>query len=207
MGRAGEAAGAPESIAADASAFVAGDARAGGPRSGRALKGLDLPRGSGRSTLPAMASYGKLCSEFSDIDKPEAPPDALDYYLAEAERAQGPILEPMCGSGRFLLPLLARGFDVEGCDASPHMLAACRAQAERLGLNPKLSQQPLERLDLERRFGLIYVPSGSFCLLTDPEHVRKCLQRLRAALLPGGRFVVELRVVRPSSVATGAGVG
>ncbi|HEX2674244.1 MAG TPA: class I SAM-dependent methyltransferase, partial [Polyangiaceae bacterium] len=127
-----------------------------------------------------------------DIDKPEPPPDAFDFYLAEAERAQGPILEPMCGSGRFLLPLLVRGFDVEGCDASPQMLAACRARAQELGLQPALKEERLDQLTNERRFALIFIPSGSFCLITDETAVLSSLLRIRERLAPNGRFIVEI---------------
>jgi SAM-dependent methyltransferase len=141
---------------------------------------------------PRVSTYGNLCTEFYDIDKPEPPPDAFDFYLAEAERAQGPILEPMCGSGRFLLPLLARGFDIAGSDASAHMLAACRARAERLGLEPALSEEKLDALSSDRRFALIFIPSGSFCLITDPSAAFAGLVRVRELLAPNGRFIVEV---------------
>jgi len=139
-----------------------------------------------------VSSYGKLCTEFYDIDKPEPPPDAFDFYLAEAERAQGPILEPMCGSGRFLLPLLARGFDVVGSDASAHMLDACRAHAARLGLEPTLREERLDTLSRDRHFRLIFIPSGSFCLITEPAVALAGLTRVRESLAPGGRFIVEI---------------
>ncbi len=139
-----------------------------------------------------MSSYGNLCTEFYDIDKPEPPPDAFDFYLAEAERTRGAILEPMCGSGRFLLPLLARGFDIEGSDVSPDMLAACRANARRLGLEPALTEQRLEALTCDRRFGLIFIPSGSFCLITDQAAAFAGLVRVRELLAPNGRLIVEV---------------
>ena len=139
-----------------------------------------------------MTAYGSLCTEFYDIDKPEPPPDAFDFYLAEAERARGAILEPMCGNGRFLLPLLARGFDIEGSDASPQMLAACRARAQQLGLQPALKEERLEQLSSKRRFGLIFIPSGSFCLITDETAALSGLVRVRELLAPNGRFIVEI---------------
>ena len=151
-----------------------------------------MPINPSRRTLPRVSSYGNLCTEFYDIDKPEAPPDAFDFYLAEAERARGAILEPMCGSGRFLLPLLARGFDASGSDASPHMLAACRARAERLGLEPVLAEQRLEALTSDRKFALIFIPSGSFCLITDESAAFSGLLRMRELLAPNGRFIVEI---------------
>jgi SAM-dependent methyltransferase len=139
-----------------------------------------------------VSTYGSLCTEFYDIDKPEPPPDAFDFYLAEAERARGAILEPMCGSGRFLLPLSKRGFDVTGSDASPHMLAACRARAQRLGVAPALREERLDALTGERSYGLIFIPSGSFCLITNEALALAGLVRVRELLAPNGRFIVEV---------------
>jgi len=145
-----------------------------------------------------------LCTEFYDLDKPEAPPDAFDFYLKEAERAGGPILEPMCGSGRFLLPLLARGFDIVGSDSSPHMLAACLAQAQRFGLAPTLKEQRLEALTGDRRYNLIFIPSGSFCLITTEAQALAGLLRVRELLAASGRFIVEVELrdrARPSELS------
>lgn len=65
--------------------------------------------------------YRGLCTEFYELDKPNAPEDALQCYLYYAEEAQGKILEPMCGTGRFLIPLLERGLKVVGkWQAEPH---------------------------------------------------------------------------------------
>lgn len=139
-----------------------------------------------------MSQYGRLCTEFYDLDKPEAPIDGLAFYLQQAQRAGGPVLEAMCGSGRFLLPLLAAGLDCEGTDASPSMLEACRARALSLGLSPILHQQPLEELALERQFALVIIPGGSFSLLTDPARAEQSLRRIHSALLPGGRLLVEV---------------
>lgn len=139
-----------------------------------------------------MTQYGTLASEFYDLDKPEARPDALECYLEYARGCIGPILEPMCGTGRYLLPLLAKGFDIEGTDSSASMLKLCRSRADALGLNPTLHEGCLEQLEVTRPFGLVFVPSGSFSLLTDDARVRTCLTRIHAALMPGGRFVVEV---------------
>jgi hypothetical protein len=139
-----------------------------------------------------MNSYKKLCTEFYDIDKPNAPEDALEFMLHYAGQARGPILEPMCGSGRFLIPLLERGFDVDGTDASPHMLHACREHCTRLGLMPKLYEQYLHELDVPRQYGLVMIPAGSFSLITDPAQVRESLRRIYDRMLPGAKLVLEI---------------
>lgn len=61
--------------------------------------------------------YGSLCTEMYEILHEQAPQDELDFYLSYAEKGEK-ILEPLCGSGRFLVPFLKRGFDVSGMDLS-----------------------------------------------------------------------------------------
>lgn len=145
-----------------------------------------------------MNDYGKLCTEFYDLDKPDAPPDAFDFYEAFAREAGGPIHEPMCGSGRFLLPLLAQGLDITGSDTSASMLDACRKHAARLGVSPTLAQQALQELSCERAPSLIFIPSGSFGLLLDDAQVLAALARVQQVLAPGGTFLVEAELTQPS---------
>lgn len=94
----------------------------------------------------------------------------------------------MCGSGRFMLPLLEQGLEVVGTDASPEMLQACREHAAMRGLQPELHLQALEELDLPARFAGVLIPAGSFGLLAAPE---AALRRLHAVMRPGARLVLE----------------
>jgi hypothetical protein len=149
-----------------------------------------------------MSQYGKLSTEFYELDKPHAPPDAFDFYEAFAREAGGPIHEPMCGSGRFLLPLLAQGLDISGSDTSSHMLASCRKRAGVLGLTPELSQQALEQLSCARPPRLVFIPSGSFGLLLDDEVVTQALSRVYQTLAPGGTFLVEAERLQSAAPET-----
>jgi hypothetical protein len=123
-----------------------------------------------------MEAYGELCARFYDLDKPRAPELAFEWYAA---RLNGRVFEPMCGSGRFLVPLLQRGLDVAGADPSPHMLAACRARLAAAGVDARLWQQSLEDLNVDAAFDVAFIPASSFCLLA-PEAAREGLRRLRA---------------------------
>lgn len=144
-----------------------------------------------------MPLYGALSTEFYALDKPEAPPDAFDFYEALAREAGGPVHEPMCGTGRYLLGLLERGVDASGSDASPRMLEACRAAAKLRDLTPELSQQSLEALSCARPPALVFIPSGSFGLLIDDALVKAALRRVHDVLAPGGRFLVEAEKLLP----------
>ena len=55
--------------------------------------------------------YGSLCTEMYEILHEFAPKDKLDFYLSYARKGQK-ILEPLCGSGRFLIPFIQYGFDI-----------------------------------------------------------------------------------------------
>lgn len=143
-----------------------------------------------------MTSYGQLSAEFYALDKPEPPPDAFDFYERYARAAAGPIHEPMCGSGRYLLPLLAQSLPVSGSDSSSEMLALCRARADKLGITPQLERTALA--DLVGSYALVFIPSGSFGLLIDDDEVRQALHGVFGALAPGGTFLVEVERLLPA---------
>ena len=139
-----------------------------------------------------MAAYGSLCTEFYDLDKPTAPPDSLAFYIGAARKAGGRVLEPMCGSGRFLVPMLQRGLPVDGVDSSPAMLKACRAHAGRLGIGVRAYLQEVASLQLPHRYSMVFIPSGSIGLITDDEAFRAALSRIRSHMDPNGRLLLEL---------------
>jgi SAM-dependent methyltransferase len=154
-----------------------------------------LPKASVCSQDTAMnphTTYGKLCTQFYDLDKPTAPPEELAFYLEHARQTNGPVLEAMCGSGRFLIPLMQAGIDLDGVDASSDMLGACQRHCAEQSLEPRLYQQFLHEMDLPQKYKLVFIPAGSFALITDLPQIREALKRLHDALLPGGRLLLEV---------------
>ena len=139
-----------------------------------------------------MAPYGELCTAFYDLDKPSAPEDALAFLTCQIAQSPGPVFEPMCGSGRFLVPLLRQGITVEGLDASPAMLQACRDRCAQENLTPVLYEGALESAMPSKTYGLIFVLAGSFCLITDRQAAERSLDLLVSRLLPGGRLILEV---------------
>lgn len=139
-----------------------------------------------------MDTYQNLCTEFYDLDKPHAPEDALSFYLDYAKKAESPILEPMCGSGRFLIPMLEQGLKIEGLDSSLHMLKACLKKCAAKKIEPILYSQYITEMALEKQYGLIFIPNGSFGLITDKKLAQHCLRMFYEHLLPGGKLVFEI---------------
>jgi SAM-dependent methyltransferase len=102
---------------------------------------------------------------------------------------KGPALELGIGTGRIALPLVERGVEVLGIDASP-------AMAERLRAKPGGAQIPVTLGDfgdvpVEGRFPLIFIVFNTFfALLTQDAQIR-CFQNIAAHLTPDGVFVME----------------
>lgn len=139
-----------------------------------------------------LESYHHLSTQFYDLEKPHATAAELSWYMNYAFEANGPILEPMCGTGRYIIPMLERGLDSEGFDASAHMLDALKEKCSQINLVPKVSQCFIQEFKSARSYAFIFIPSGSFGLITDYDAVKQCLQNIHNHLIPGGKFVFEV---------------
>lgn len=141
-----------------------------------------------------MESYGQLSTLFYDWDKPDAPEIALAWYLAGLPRPAptSRILEPMCGSGRFLVPLLKAGFRVDGVDLSREMLDACRLRIAGHEESCELFEQSLTELDLPfKQYSAAFIPASSFCLIADRGQALQALTRTYQHLEPDAKLLLE----------------
>jgi SAM-dependent methyltransferase len=138
-----------------------------------------------------LDSYLNLCTQFYDLIRPQPPENAYAFYRTYVLNAGGVVLEPMCGSGRFLLPLLQENFDVMGFDASEHMLMALHAKAKLHHLTPEVWQGFVEDLNRIQRYNLIFIPSGSFGHIINFDAVKKSLKAFYNHLNQDGILLFE----------------
>lgn len=150
--------------------------------------------------VPKLILYQGLCAEFWDLDKPTASVQEYSLFRQYVAQSSGPILEPMCGTGRYLIPLLEEGFNVEGFDASSFMINALNAKCRQKKLSPRVWEQYLEVPSPNaKQYNLIFIPDTSFCIFLDTSHIKKCLQTIYSLLLPGGIFVLDLQTTYSKS--------
>lgn len=138
-----------------------------------------------------LGSYLNLATQFYDLIRPEPPEDAYAFYRSYVMNTVEPVLEPMCGTGRFLLPLLQEGFDIQGFDASEPMLEALHTKAALKQLSPIVWHGFVEELAKTEKYGLIFIPSGSFGHIIDLDTVKKTLKILYEHLSKEGLLVFE----------------
>lgn len=141
-------------------------------------------------------TYRKLAATYYDLTTHPRDTAAQQFYLAQAQRANGPILEPMCGSGRFLIPLLQAGHDIAGFDASQDMLDALRRRWAQISPTPApVWQELVQNFTSQQQYQLIFIPYGSWGLITNLAQARAGLQRLYDHLKPGGKLIIEIETI------------
>lgn len=135
--------------------------------------------------------YGSLCTEFYDVDKKFANDDELELYIKEFSKADR-ILEPMCGSGRLLIPLVKNGYNVEGIDNSKDMLDSCKKRSQDVGITPVLYHTTFEDFKDDGKYDGIIIPLGSFQLFYPRSKAYEALEKMNKLLVPEGKLIFDL---------------
>ena len=133
------------------------------------------------------------------------PSGDVDFYVEEARRAGGPVLELACGTGRILIPTARAGLTVTGVDASPAMLGRAR---EKLAAEPAdvkgrvtLREGDMCAIDAGRRFALVTIPFRPISHLLEVEQQLALFENVCRHLLPGGRLVFDVFQPDPAFLA------
>lgn len=137
-----------------------------------------------------------MCTQVYDLSKPTPSAKVFAFYRDYIKKAKGPILEPMCGSGRFLIPFMEEGFEVHGFDTSQYMLDALQHKARDKGLSPIMWNGSIQDLMRSELYGLMFIPAGSFGLIVEPEEIQRSLQKMYDHLQSGGTLLFEVETSR-----------
>lgn len=139
-----------------------------------------------------IQAYGELCSLFYDATQKYASEREVDFFASWINQYPGKILEAMSGSGRLQIPLMKRGYIVDGVDHSDAMLARCRQRCAPLGLAPTLYEQSLENLSLPEKYNTVIIAFGSLQLIVDEIAVLNVLKNLHAHMHVGGHLLLDI---------------
>lgn len=127
------------------------------------------------------------------------------YYVELARKTGGPALELGVGSGRVALAIAEAGVEVVGVDPMEPMLERAKERIARL---PKVARErielrrgSLERLRLRRRFPLVIAPFNVWMHLYTREQIERGFATVRHHLEPNGRFVFDVLLPDPVSMA------
>jgi SAM-dependent methyltransferase len=114
------------------------------------------------------------------------------FYVDEAARSGGPVLELGVGTGRIAIPIAAEGTQVIGIDLSEGMLAVARERAELAAVSVDLRQGDLRDPPVQGVFPLIVIPFRTLLHMETDADRRAALRTVARLLAPGGRFVFDV---------------
>jgi SAM-dependent methyltransferase len=138
-----------------------------------------------------------LVAEFYDHVVPYRDRADVAFFVEEATRSAGTVLELGCGSGRVLIPTARAGIDIVGLDGSPAMLTRCQQSvaAESPAIQKHvlaLIQGDMRRFDLGRRFPLVTMPFRPFLHLLTVDDQLACLTAVHDHLEENGRLILDV---------------
>ena len=113
----------------------------------------------------------------------------IPFFIKEAKKTSGEVLELMSGTGRLSLSLIEEGVRLTCVDSSQPMLRILRNKLERRKLSASVIQQNICELALDKQFDLIIIPFHSFAELVSAADQLTALNKVHEHLSAGGRFI------------------
>ena len=116
------------------------------------------------------------------------------FYVEEAVRSGGPVVELGVGTGRIAVPTAAAGVRVIGVDASAEMLTVAAEQLELGGVTElvELRFGDLREPPVTGEFPLVTIPFRTLLHMETDRDRQAALASVRRLLAPGGRFVFDV---------------
>ena len=119
----------------------------------------------------------------------------IPFYVDEAVRSGGPVIELGCGTGRVAIPIALSGIDVVGLDSSSLMIERARKKAEQIGVsNLKLVQADMIDFKFDDKFPLAIVPFHGLLSLLSLKDIERTLLNIRRHLTPEGKLIFDIFV-------------
>lgn len=124
-----------------------------------------------------------------DPARSQAQIDGLLQWLGTPPRQ---VLELGCGGGRVLVPLAAKGHQIIGIDRDAAALARCRTALAASHAHAELRQADFAAMDWPAdMFDAVLCVGNTFMTIADVDAAVAIMQRIRAALRPGGALILD----------------
>ena len=127
------------------------------------------------------------------------------FYVEEARKAGGPVLEIGCGTGRIMVPIAESGVPIIGLDRAPAMLEIARGKVAGRSAGTRqrirMVESDMRAFDLDQRFNLVVIPYRTFNYMLSEEDQRSTLMRINDHLYDRGRLVFDVMAPGPDVIA------
>ena len=139
-----------------------------------------------------MSSYDAIAALYDPWSRSVR--EDVDFYVAQARKSGGPVVELGVGTGRIAVPVASAGIRVIGIDDSEGMLEVCRARAEEAGVSDlvELRVGDLRRPPVVELVPLVTCPFRALLHLESDAERLDTLRAVYRLLRPRGRFVFDV---------------
>jgi SAM-dependent methyltransferase len=124
----------------------------------------------------------------------------IDFYVEEAQRSGGPVVELAVGTGRIAVPIAASGIEVIGVDLSEGMLEVAREAAAEAGVELDLRHGDLREPPVEGTYPLVLIAFRSLLHMQSDDDRRAALRAVSKLLEPGGVFIFDVFAPAPDDI-------
>lgn len=140
----------------------------------------------------SISRYGGLLAEIYDVEQNFT--DDIEYYLRMASRFGDPILELGAGTGRLLIPLAKKGYQVVGLEKSPSMvdifLRKIDSLEDRIQKRISVIEGDMSEFNLDKKFSFIFMAYNTLNHLRR-DQVLECFRCVKKHLAPHGVFMLN----------------
>lgn len=143
-----------------------------------------------------MNNYDIYAKFYDNFKKSENYEVFLEYYLDIAKKYDfrgREILDLGCGTGNSMLPLLKRGFNVEGIDYSLEMLNIAKEKLK--NYSSKLYNYDISEFNIEKSFDLIISVDDVINHLPTIEKLGNCFKNVNDTLVNSGLFIFDVNTL------------
>ncbi|TWU60558.1 dTDP-3-amino-3,6-dideoxy-alpha-D-glucopyranose N,N-dimethyltransferase [Rubripirellula tenax] len=105
------------------------------------------------------------------------------------------LLEPGCGSGRLVVAMAAKGYDVTGLDLSQPMLSYLRGRMKRRKLTGTVVQGDMTDMSFPKAFDAAFCTFNTFRHLINEGAAEKHLRSVAANVRAGGLYILGFHLI------------
>lgn len=129
-------------------------------------------------------------------DETDAEVEFFEKAFAKiAKRKVKRLLEPGCGSGRLVVEMARRGYDVTGLDLSDPMLRYVRRQLSRKKLQARTVIGDMTRMELDQKYDAAFCTFNTFRHLLTERDAESHLRSVANHLNRGGIYILGLHLI------------
>ncbi len=119
----------------------------------------------------------------------------VPFWVEMAKRANFPVLELGCGTGRLLIPIAKAGVLATGVDSSTRMLELAAKKARAAGVEGRVSfaQADMASFSLDiKGYTMCFAARNGFMHLLSQEEQESALASIREHLVDGGKLGIDV---------------